>query len=66
MSMKDDAVYMWNDRQWGYFEELWEAYSLKEVIKRTIKAAKEAGSEDKDFDRGYILDIVCDEQGLFY
>ena len=66
MSMKDDAVYMWNDRQWGYFEELWEAYSLKEVIKRTIKAAKEAGSEDKDFDRAYILDIVCNEQGLFY
>ena len=31
-----------------------------------IEAAKEAGSEDKDFDRDYIQDIVCNEQGLFY
>ena len=65
MSIKDDAVYMWNDRQWGYFEELWEAYSLKEVIKRTIKAAKEAGSEEKDFDRETIWDTLWSKELIY-
>ena len=65
MSIRDDAVYMWNDRQWGYFEELWEAYSLKEVIKRTIKAAKEAGSEEKDFDRETIWDTLWSKELIY-
>jgi len=65
MSIRDDAVYMWNDRQRGYFEELWEAYSLKEVIKRTIKAAKEAGSEEKDFDRETIWDTLWSKDLIY-
>ena len=66
MSMKDDAVYMWNDRQWGYFKDLWEAYSLKEVIKKAITLVDEAEEKIGEFDRPGICDIVYNEQGLFF
>ena len=66
MSMKDDAVYMWNDRQWGYFNELWEAYYLKEVIKKAITLVDEAEEKIGEFDRPGICDIVYNEQGLFF
>ena len=58
MSIKDDAVYMWNDRQWGYFEELWEAYSLKEVIKEAISLVEDALKNMRLFDRGMVIDII--------
>ena len=58
MSIKDDAVYMWNDRQWGYFEELWEAYSLKEVIKEAISLVEGALEEMRWFDRGMVIDKI--------
>ena len=66
MSMKDDAVYMWNDRQWGYFKDLWEAYSLKEVIKEAITLVNGAEEKIGEFNRPEICDIIFNEQGLFF
>ena len=66
MTMKDDGVDIWNERQWGYFEELWELYSLKSVILKAVNLAEDAIKRIGEYDRGGIFDIVCNEQGLFY
>ena len=34
--MKDDLVYMWNKRQWGYYNELSELYSFDLLVEKTM------------------------------
>lgn len=31
MNFKDDAVYMWNKRQWGYYQELFYLYDIASI-----------------------------------
>ena len=42
MSFKDDQVHMWNKRQWGYYDELWNAYSFEKLIRKAIEITEDA------------------------
>jgi hypothetical protein len=54
MSFKDDYVYMWNKRQWEYYEELSELYSFKEIAEN----AKEIVGKYEGTDYDSLLDEV--------
>ena len=57
MSYKDDFVYMWNDRQWGYYYELSDLYSFPEIAKKSISLVD-------SYIKKYELDDVCDALDL--
>ena len=33
---------MWNKRQWGYYDELWNAYSFEKLIRKAIEITEDA------------------------
>lgn len=69
MSFKDDLVFMWNDRQWEYFEELRESYSFEKIISKAIRLAQEALGCKRSIDTdtaNALLNMICNENGLFY
>lgn len=57
MDFKDDFVYMWSDRQWKIFHELWGLYSFNNLIREAEhaynllipKAEKHFGQIDDDW-----------------
>ena len=48
MSFKDDYVYMWNKRQWRYYEELSDLYSFKKIVGSALETVSKYKSTDCD------------------
>ena len=71
MNFKDDAVYMWNKRQWGYYQELFYLYDIASISDNAeyilecyckdneeyIQNIIDSGAEEED-----VLDIFEDIQ----
>jgi len=66
MSFKDDFVYMWNDRQWGYYNELSDLYSFPQIAKKSISLVDSYIKQYKLNDVDDALDMIIDEEGLIF
>lgn len=62
MSFKDDGCNTWNDRQWGYFTELMEAYSFKQNVEEAV-AMVDALWDDYGYD---VINEICAEKEICY
>ena len=66
MSFKDDFVYMWNDRQWGYYNELSDLYSFPQIAKKSISLVDSYIKQYKLNDVDDALDLIINEEGLIF
>lgn len=55
MSFKDDQVYMWNQRQWAYYRELFELYDIASITDKAQYVVDRYFEENKNTE--YILCI---------
>ena len=55
MNFKDDQVYMWNQRQWGYYRELFELYDIASISDKAQYVVDCYFEENKNTD--FILHI---------
>lgn len=63
MSLKDDAVHLWNKKQWRYYDELFGLYEIDKIIEKAQKAVsddfeKNGGTEVNDLPREEREDMV--------
>jgi len=66
MSYKDDHVNEWNKRQWGYYYELSDLYSFPQIAKKSISLVDSYIKQYKLNDVDDALDLIIDEEGLFF
>lgn len=64
MTMKDDLVYMWNKRQWGYYNELSELYSFELLVGKAMSLVDPLYEDGKKPTREEI-DRLYDEEDLY-
>ncbi|MCR4602160.1 MAG: hypothetical protein K5683_01330 [Prevotella sp.] len=64
MTMKDDLVYMWNKRQWGYYNELSELYSLELLVGKAMSLVDSLYEDGKKPTREEI-DWLYNEEDLY-
>ena len=62
MSFKDDYVYLWNERQWGYYKELYDLYSFDLIVDKARKMVDSLYEENNNIDSDYILEYLEDEE----
>lgn len=64
MSFKDDLVYMWNDRQWEYFNELEKIYDFKSIVQQAKRIVDNfiLDNDVKDFDM--LSDSIFEDMDL--
>ena len=43
MEFKDDFCYLWSERQWGIFEELYQTYCFDELVSQALEFIEENG-----------------------
>ena len=55
MNFKDDQVYMWNQRQWGYYRELFKLYDIASISDKAAYIVDRYFDENKNTD--YLLSI---------
>ena len=66
MSFKDDGVSEWNDRQWGYYYELFDLYSFPQIAKDAISLVDSYIKRYKLNDVEDALETIIDEEGLIF
>ncbi len=64
MGMKDDGVTEWNERQWGYFTELYKAYSFGEIVEKAKALVDPYYTDGPQGEPGEIYTDIANEQGL--